>query len=508
MKFIQELPVLIIVIPLIFALIIPLTGRLNRLIPWIIASTITFFCFLISISLLMTVLDTGRISYWLGGWEPPWGIEYAIDYLNAFVLVVVSFIAFIVSLYSKKSVEMEIDEDKTSTFYSVYMLFITGLMGIVITGDIFNIYVFLEISSLAGYALIAIGKKREALVASYNYLILGTIAATFILIGIGYIYMATGTLNIADLQERLPALFHSKMVLVALGFFTVGLSLKLALFPLHAWLPGAYTHAPSVVSCIMAATATKVGVYAMLRIIFGIFRIEFDIHFIPIANILIVVSSIAIIAGSAIAITQTNLKRMLAYSSVGQIGYIVLGAVLANQLAMTGSIIHILNHALMKGALFMVVGCIVYKTGIEDISGLGGMGKKMPFTMGVFTVAGLSMMGVPLTVGFVSKWYIAVGALHAGMWYLIPVIITGSLLAAVYVWRIIVNIYFPDELPEQALQYTDGGTEITDHESQYSEAPWIMLGPTMALAALCIYFGISATAPLYVAEKAAVMLLQ
>ncbi|MDP7530705.1 MAG: proton-conducting transporter membrane subunit, partial [Candidatus Scalindua sp.] len=278
MKFIQELPVLIIVIPLIFALIIPLTGRLNRLIPWIIASTITFFCFLISISLLITVLDTGRISYWLGGWEPPWGIEYAIDYLNAFVLVVVSFIAFIVSLYSKKSIEMEIDEDKTSTFYSIYMLFVTGLMGIVITGDIFNIYVFLEISSLAGYALIAIGKKREALVASYNYLILGTIAATFILIGIGYIYMATGTLNIADLQERLPALFHSKMVLVALAFFTVGLSLKLALFPLHAWLPGAYTHAPSVVSCIMAATATKVGVYAMLRIIFGVFRIEFDIH--------------------------------------------------------------------------------------------------------------------------------------------------------------------------------------------------------------------------------------
>ena len=167
---------------------------------------------------------------------------------------------------------MEIDEDKQSAFYSIYMLFITGLMGIVITGDIFNIYVFLEISSLAGYALIAIGKKREALVASYNYLILGTIAATFLVIGIGYIYMATGTLNIADLQERLPALFHSKMVLVALAFFTVGISLKLALFPLHAWLPGAYTHAPSVVSCIMAATATKVGVYVMLRIIFGVFQ--------------------------------------------------------------------------------------------------------------------------------------------------------------------------------------------------------------------------------------------
>ncbi|KHE91709.1 MAG: monovalent cation/H+ antiporter subunit D family protein [Candidatus Scalindua rubra] len=507
MKLIHEFPVLIIIIPLIFALIIPLVGRLNRILPWIIASTITFFCFLTSIFLLFTVLDTGKISYWLGGWEPPWGIEYVVDYLNAFVLAVISFIAFIVSLYSGRSVEAEINEDKQLAFYSIYMLFITGLLGIVITGDIFNMYVFLEITSLAGYAMIAMGRKRDALVASYNYLILGTIAATFILIGIGYIYMATGTLNIADLQERLPALFHSKMVLVALAFFTVGLSLKLALFPLHTWLPGAYTYAPSVVSCIMAATATKVGIYAMLRIIFGVFKIEFDIHFIPIANILIVVSSMAIIAGSAVAITQTNLKSMLAYSSVGQIGYIVLGAVLANQTAMTGSIIHILNHALMKGALFMVVGCIVYKTGIEDISGLRGMCKKMPFTMAVFTVAGLSLMGVPLTVGFVSKWYIAIGALNAGMGYLIPVIITGSLLSAVYIWRIIVNIYFPDELPEPELLYTDGGTEITDNDT-YSEAPWSMLAPTMVLAVLCIYFGISATAPLSIAEKAAVMLSQ
>ncbi len=508
MKFIHELPVLIIVIPLISALIIPMVARFNRQIPWIIASTVTFFGFLSSISLLMTVLDKGKISYWLGGWKPPWGIEYAVDYLNAFVLVVVAFIAFIVSIYSRRSVESEIEEDRIPVFYSIYMLYVTGLMGIVITGDIFNIYVFLEIASLSGYALIAIGRKREALVASYNYLILGTIAATFILIGIGYIYMATGTLNIADLQIRLPELFHSKMVLVSLGFFTAGLSLKLALFPLHTWLPGAYTYAPSVVSSLMAATATKVGVYAMLRIIFGIFKIEFDIHFIPVANILIVISSMAIIAGSALAITQTNLKRMLAYSSVGQIGYMILGAVLANKVAMTGGIIHILNHALMKGALFMVVGCIVYKTGIEDISGLRGMGRKMPFTMGVFTIAGLSMMGVPLTVGFVSKWYIAIGALNAGMEHLIPVIITGSLLSAVYMWRIITNIYFPDELPEGELQYTDGGAEIPGHRSRYSEAPWTMLGPAVALAVLCIYFGISATVPLSIAEKAAVMLLQ
>ncbi len=173
----------------------------------------------------------------------------------------------------------------------------------------------------------------------------------------------------------------------------------------------------------------------------------------------------------------------------------------------------------MKGALFMVVGCIVYKTGIEDISGLRGMGKKMPFTMAVFTIAGLSMMGVPLTVGFVSKWYIAIGALNADLWYLIPVIIIGSLLSAVYFWRIIANVYFPQELPEHELQNTNDGAKIPDHEPKdinhhpvihdtYSEAPWSMLAPTMALAVLCIVFGINATSPIYIAAKAAAMLLQ
>jgi multicomponent Na+:H+ antiporter subunit D len=207
------------------------------------------------------------------------------------------------------------------------------------------------------------------------------------------------------------------------------------------------------------------------------------------------------------AITQTNLKRMLAYSSVGQIGYIVLGASMNNPIAMTGGIVHILNHALVKGALFMIAGCIVYKTGAEDISGLRGMGKKMPFTMALFTIAGISMMGFPLTVGFISKWYISIGILNAGMGYLVPVIIISSLLTAVYFWRIIVSIYFSEEIPEHGLQYTDGGAEITNHKSQYSEAPWTMLAPAMVLVGLGIFFGTFATTPLSIAKKAAIMLL-
>jgi multicomponent Na+:H+ antiporter subunit D len=501
MSIAEHFPVLVIILPLLSAVIIPLAGRINRLYSWHITVFVTFMSFLLSISLLNSVIQSGTISYRLGGWEPPWGIEYVVDYLNGFILAIVSFIAFMISLYARESIEKEIGVSRIPAFYSIYMLFIAGLMGIVTTGDIFNLYVFIEIMSLSGYALIAAAGNRRALMASYNYLILGTIGATFILLGVGYLYMMTGSLNMADLRERLPELYHSKVVLTAFAFFTVGLTIKLALFPLHVWLPNAYTHAPSVVSAIMAATATKVGFYAMLRVMFTVFKVEFDIEVVPVTKILLVLSTVAIVAGSVLAIAQTNIKRMLAYSSVGQIGYIVLGAAMINQTAMTGSLIHILNHALMKGTLFLVVGCVIYKTGIEDISGLRGMGKKMPFSMAAFTIGGLSMVGVPLTVGFISKWYIAIGALEADMWFIIPVLLVSSLLTAVYFWRIIESIYF------HKAEDSGSGHEVAAGASRIAEAPVGMLVPTLALAGLCIIFGIAAFLPISVAAQAADMLL-
>ncbi len=373
MSIVANFPVLVIVIPLIAAVIAPVAARIHKSLAWYVAVLGTFASFLVSCSLLSIVRDRGeKISYWLGGWQPPWGIEYVVDGLNGFVLVVVSFIAFMVAIYARSGLSGEIDDDKQSFFYSIYLLFVTGLMGIVITGDVFNLYVFLEISALSGYALVASGKKRAALIASYNYLILGTVGATFILLGIGYLYMVTGTLNMADLRELLPPLYGSKVVLTAFAFFTVGLMIKLALFPLHIWLPNVYSTSPSVVGAVMAATSIKVGAYVLLRFMFTVFTIDFSTVVIPVTTILIILSSVAIIAGSVIAIAQTNIKRMLAYSSVGQIGYIVLGAALVNQTGMTGSLIHILNHALMKGALFLCAGIVLYRVGTESIEGLKG----------------------------------------------------------------------------------------------------------------------------------------
>ena len=509
----EHLPILVIIIPLISAIIIPIVGQFNRLFSWYITVMVTFVSFLISYVLLNNVLNSGRISYWLGGWKPPWGIEYVLDYLNVYILLIVSFIAFIVALYAKLSVEKEIEEHKITTFYSVYMLFVTGLMGIILTGDLFNLYVFIEISSLSAYTLVAVGRKREALIASYNYLILGTIAATFILVGIGYLYMMTGTLNIADLREKLSVHYGSNVVATAFAFFTVGLSLKLALFPLHIWLPNAYTNAPSVVSAIMAATSTKVGAYVLLRIMFTVFAVEINLQIVPITKILLTLSSVAIIAGSVLAISQTNIKRMLAYSSVGQIGYIVLGAALINETAMMGSLIHIFNHAIMKGTLFLVAGTVVYKTGIEDIDGLKGLGKKMPYSMAAFTIASLSMIGFPLTVGFISKWYIAVGAINASRWYFVPVILLGSILTAIYFWRIIENIYF--KKADSEIQHLEKSApphqQSKNHTMQFEtrtrdDAPIGMLVPTLLLAGLCIIFGIAAFVPVSLADMAASML--
>ncbi len=505
----EHLPILIIIVPLFAAILMPLTGVVNRSLCWYFTVLVTFVVFLIAISLVCNVMEVGRISYRLGGWEPPWGIEYVVDSLSVFVLLVVSFIAFAVAVYARRSVEAEIPAGKVPLFYSVYMLFITGLMGVTITGDIFNLYVFLEITSLSIYTLIAMGPNRRALIASFNYLILGTIAGTFVLIGVGYLYMVTGTLNIADLGVLLPKLYGSSAVLTAFAFFTVGLSLKLALFPLHIWLPNAYSYAPSVVSAVVAATATKVGAYVLLRILFTVFSVDFDLSVVPVTYILIFFASLAIIMGSVLALSQTNIKRMLAYSSIGQVGYIVLGAALTNELALTGSIIHIFNHALMKGSLFLVVGIVVYKTGVTDISEFKGLGRKMPITMAAFTLGALSMIGAPLTVGFVSKWYLALGAIDAGMWFLVPVILISSILTAVYFWRVVEKIYFykPDTVYE--VEPVDSGFEPGTDGCIVSrlEAPVTMLVPTVVLSILCIVFGIAATLPVEIASRAARLLL-
>ena len=487
----SNLPALQVVLPLVAA---PLCVLLRRgSLAWLVTWSATWATAAISIAILLRVLDAGTISYTFGGWEPPWGIEYRVDIVNAFVLVLVSVIGAIIVPYARRSVGAEIRSEQHYLFWAAYLLCLTGLLGVAITGDAFNVFVFLEISSLATYILIACGQDRRALVASYQYLIMGTIGATFIVIGIGLLYLMTGTLNLADMAQRLSTMPLHRPQLAALAFLTVGISLKLALFPLHLWLPNAYAYAPSVSTAFLSATATKVAVYLLLRFSYSVFGQSHVIENISVEAVILALSVAAIFTASLVAIFQDDVKRMFAYSSVAQIGYSTLGISLANQNGLTGGIVHMFNHAVAKGAIFMLLGCVALQIGQPLMAQMAGLAKRMPMTAAGLVVGGLSLIGVPGTVGFISKWYLVVAAIEKGWWWLAALVLISSMLAAIYVWRLIEVCYFREPSPELEAA---------------SEAPLSMLIPAWVLVIGCIYFGLDATMTAGTAASAAQSLLE
>ena len=485
-----HLPILQVIIPLIIAPI-ALIMRDSRTV-WVLTLSVTWVTFSISLTLLIEVLDSGNIIYRIGGWAAPWGIEYVLDKVGAFVLVIVSAIGSIVMTYARQSVEAEIPDDRIYLFYTMFLLCLTGLLGIVITGDVFNLFVFLEISSLSSYVMISLGRDRRALTAAYRYLIMGTIGATFYIIGVGLIYMMTGTLNIADLTVLIPSVSDSRTIHTAMAFLTVGVCLKLALFPLHLWLPNAYTYAPSVVTAFLAATATKVSVYILIRIVFTLFGDVNIIEASGLQNILMTLAIIALFTASTIAIFQNNMKRLFAYSSVAQIGYIILGLSFASQIGIAAGIIHLFNHSIIKCTIFMGLGCITLRVGGVSVKDMCGLGYRMPWTMAAIVIGGLGLIGIPMTVGFVSKWYLVRAAFEQGMWPIAALIITSSLLTIVYVWRIVETAYLKPA-PKNA--------------PNIKEAPLSMLLSLWVLALASIYFGVDATTTLNIALDAADSLL-
>lgn len=488
---IQQLPALQVVIPLLGAVLAAFLRR--GVTAWALAAVVTWAMPLIAGALLWQVLQGGPISYHLGGWPPPWGIEYRVDVLSAFVLLLVSAVSAVMMPFARRSVAFEIEGDKQAWFYAMYLLCLTGLLGITITGDAFNAFVFLEISSLSTYVLIAMGRDRRALLAAYQYLIMGTIGATFYVIGVGLLYLVTGSLNMVDIASRLgPASVEQlRPIVVALAFLTVGISLKLALFPLHVWLPNAYAYAPSFATAFLAATATKVAVYLLLRIFFSIFGVAVTLEVLR-GDVLLALSVAAMFVASILAVYEQNLKRMLAYSSVAQIGYITFGISLANQNGLTGGIVHLFNHAVMKGALFLALGAVVYRAGTVKLTDLGGIGRKMPLTFAAFVVAGLGVIGTPGTAGFISKWYLVLGALDKGQWPLVFLIVASSLIALIYIGRVIEVAYFR---PTSAIA------------GKASDPPLNMLLPILMLAGATVYFGVFTDLSAGIASKAAQALI-
>ena len=484
-----HLPVILVVLPLIAAPICVIFRSAS--LAWLIALIASWLSFGISIFLLEQVISNGPISYFLGNWPAPWGIEYKVDVLSAFVMLIVTSIGAIVMVFAPKSVQIEIPSDRTYLFYTMYLLTFAGLLGITITADAFNLFVFLEISSLSSYVLISLGAQRNALTAALRYLILGTVGATFYIIGVGLMYQMTGTLNISDLAERMPDVASTKTILIAVGFITIGIGLKLGLFPLHVWLPNAYAYAPSVVTAFLAATATKVAVYALLRVYFSIFGINL-FSALPIAEVLLILGLIAIISMSTVAIYQNNAKRLLAYSSVAQVGYMVIGISMLTITGLTATILHLFNHALIKGALFLALAAVFYRIKSVKVEDMAGLGKAMPYTMAAFVAAGFSLIGVPSTVGFISKWYLILGALEKDWWLVAILIILSSLLAVIYFWKVIEYAYFKNR--------TDGATEIIDVPLSMLIPIWVMVGSNF-------YFGLNTNFTISAAMKAATSLI-
>jgi len=480
-----HLPILQVIVPLMAA---PLCLFLTRpRLVWLFALIVSGLAFLMSSLLLEQVMTTGTIVYELGGWEAPWGIEYRIDQLNALLLLIISAISTIVLFAADTSIRKEIPEDKHRLFYILYLLSLAAMLGIVATGDAFNVFVFLEISSLSAYALIALGKARCALWASFQYLIMGTIGATFILIGIGLMYQMTGTLNMHDLSVRLPEVEQTRTVFTAFAFVIVGICLKLAMFPLHLWLPNAYAYAPSIVTAFFAATATKVAVYLLIRFTFSVFGLSFSFTHFPLQLLFVVLGLVGIFVASTAAIYQTNVKHLFAYSSIAQIGYMIVGFSVSTVAGLTATLLHLFNHALMKGALFLALAAVVYRIGSTKLSEFQGLGRQMPVTMAAIVIGGLSLIGVPLTVGFVSKWYLVLAVIENGWWPVAVLILLGSLLAVIYVWRIVETAYFKPALA---------------NTQTVNEAPLSFLIPIWTLVLANIYFGIDTRLSVQVAQAA------
>jgi len=495
---IAHLPALQVVAPLLAA---PLCVMLRApQAAWLLTCVIAVIAFATAGVLLFTVTagahgEIAVITYALGGWAAPWGIEYRIDALGGYLLIIITGVNLTAVLFGRASVMREIPAARVFLFYTGWLLCLTGMLGIVISGDAFNVFVFLEITSLAAYFLVAMGRDRRALGAAFRYLLLGTVGATFVLIAVGLLYQLTGSLNMADIAARLPALAASRALQVAAAFLTVGVGLKAAIFPLHLWLPGAYTFAPNMVTVFLAGTATKVSIYILLRFFFTVIGADISFAALKLHVFLMPLALAGIFVATIAAIYQHDVKRLLAFSSVAQVGYMILGLAIGTRAGVAAALVHLFNHALMKTALFFVIACLVYRVGGARLTDLTGIAKRMPWTAAALVVSGLSLIGLPFTAGFISKWALLRAALESGPHggWLAALVLASSLLAVVYMWRVVEALY---RAPAPA-----AATHAT-----VKEAPPALLTGAWVLATANIVFGLSTELSLGVADLAAAQL--
>ncbi|MCE5203766.1 MAG: monovalent cation/H+ antiporter subunit D family protein [Coriobacteriales bacterium] len=482
---------LVVVVPLAGSVVTPAVARGSGRVAGRWAIGVMTVTFAIAITLVLRVAQTGPFSYWFGGWEPPYGIEFRFDEFSAFSAVI-AFIGLLAVIFSQRYAEQALSPKRIPYYYCLLMLNLTGMIGFTVTGDLFNTYVFMEILSLSGYALVAVSGEKTAEMAAFKYLVLGAVSSLFVLLSIGMLYALTGSLNMADVSARLTAGVPKLPLIVALAAMTLGYMVKAAVFPLHIWLPDAHAIAPSPVSAVLSGLVVKMGVFGMLRMYQIVYRA--DVVDLSVLNtVLVWLGAISIVMGAFFAIFQDDIKMMLAYSTISNVGYIVMGLGLASQYSLIGASVHVFNHALIKSTLFLAAGAIIHRTGYRTLTDLRGVGHGMPLTGGAMAIGAISIVGIPPTAGFLCKWYIALGAFQAGRPFFGFALVFGALFIFIYYIRMVNAFYFQEPVhPEVA---------------RIGEAPVSMLAPMLILAALCLVMGILGRIPLSFIEPAVTRML-
>lgn len=407
---------------------------------------ITFLITLMNIVTLIYVKLNGAFIFKFGHYGAPFGIIFHVGPIEVTIALMFSFVITMVTWYSFYSIEKEIEKKRVGFYYILNSLLLASLLGIVYTYDIFNGYVFLEVSTLAACGIIVVKDKKENIKAAIKYLLLSTLGSGLVLMGIAFVYSISGHLSMEFIHEAIISNTMEKenLLLISIVLFSIGLGIKSAMFPMHVWLPDAHTTAPTPSSAILSGLVIKAPVILLIKIYYVVFGFEF-LQSSRILQLMLIFGGAGMIMGSLFARRQHYIKRLIAYSSVAQMGYIFFGIGLGNELGLIMAIYHILAHGLTKSTLFLSAGSFIEQTGFKKIDDFRGIGKEMPVTLGIFTVSALSLIGIPVLPGFISKWNLALASIDSGMIYLLAVILASSLLNAIYYFPIVINGYFGED---------------------------------------------------------------
>ena len=460
----------LIIIPLGCAFLITLIGDRVKMAGGLLSCIAVFSLSALSFVMAPAVMTQRALVYKMGNWMPPLGIPMVVDGLTIFMLMVVNTVAFLITVYSTAYMERYTDKWK---FYALFMLMLTGINGVLIAGDIFNLYIFLEIAAIAAYFLVAFGVESESLEAAFKYAVMGSVASIFILLGIALLYSYASTLNMADMALTLTSKGPGKVVQFASVLFLMGFGLKAALVPFHGWLPDAHPSAPAPISAMLSGILIKVlGVYALSRIFFNCLGANGTI-----LSVLMFLGAVSMLVGVFLAFGQWDFKRLLAYHSISQIGYVILGIGLGTPLGVFGGLFHLFNHSVFKSLLFLNSGAVDYATGTRDLREMGGLKERMPVTAHTSLIASMSIAGVPPFNGFFSKLIIILACVQADhMVYALWAVI-GSILTLVSFMKVQKYIFFG---------------VLKERWQKVREVPLVMQLSMVVLAGICIIGGLCA----------------